>query len=335
MKRRTILSGALLVGLMLFAVKFNAYSLSVTVNGFPTTRADIASALDDSYFKEYDRFLSLSSEMFALSFASTDLIGKAKIKNVEFGVGFQAMATVGDLTGTTATNTGVSVGSVGYSFGLGFAMAAHFGFSGDFISDSLKNFDFIFRGTYLPEIALSGNLTVKAYSVGFKPRWNLIEGFDAVVLGWGGLTLGVAFDYTNINIKSEIASQSISVQGLSGTNYVTSLDPYSISLDGSFFTISPEITTHITLVKIISPFASVGAVINMGGITTNATQSGTILGEAGSINLSGESTGKMVIPYAKAGLEFDVLIAHLTVQGQIAFGTETSYGLGLGMRLAF
>ncbi|HEO64247.1 MAG TPA: hypothetical protein ENI73_00100 [Spirochaetes bacterium] len=185
---------------------------------------------------------------------------------------------------------------------------------------------------FLPETG--STVKVKIFSVGLKPRYHLVNKTGI----WGGLTLSLGIDYTNIDVSliDKLNGETINYTGGSGT-----VTDSGISMSLSMFTITPEVMTNAKLL-IFKPFLALGAVLNVsskmdinGTITGNFTSSGVGTPAQGFLTLSGNESAQFAIPYARGGFALDLWVIDLTFQGQVALANDTFFGGGVGLRVHF
>ncbi len=305
------------VFLMLFALTFNQQIFSATAS--TTYTGNLKTTIEGNWTNDITNLQSILADSFAVSFATTDLIGSTKIKTFEFGV-----AVTGGFSNTTLSDT---AGSLPATYG-GAGGAIHFGFDGGLISDSLEDWDLILRLFFLPEITVD-QFKIKAFSIGVKPRWHIVGNASI----WGGLTLSLALDYTNITATVSNITGALSFSDAGGATQTGNINSGNLDLEANLFTITPEIMTNLDL-YILTPYIAGGAVFNLGNFDVNGTINTTIVSQGvGTTTLTGSEGGKGVVPYLRAGLEFNISVVKLTFQGIAAFATETFLGGGIGLRL--
>ncbi len=320
MFKKLIIGLPLLFILSVVPFKASYSATSVSVSGFSATElAHLTGDFTVKFAEDFAKVTKGLSEGFTLGFATTDLIGSTKIKTWELGLGVSGLIS-GDIGQTPD-------GAILPHVGGGLGVHLHFGLAGNVLSKKLKDFDFIFKIFYLPTIKI-GSISFDAFAVGLKTRWNFINP-SGNLIKWGGLTLGLSLDYSRLGVAFDLnKSMNITSNGFSEAMVFRG----TLDATSNFFSVTPEIMTSATFFKFLTPFLSAGVVLKAGSFDLNKTISATANSIAGFVSLDSSEDGNVIIPYARLGIDFNLWVLNLTVQGTIAFGQSTYYGGGVGLR---
>lgn len=365
----------LFTGIAAFAgVDFNIYP-NGEVLGPAVSFADINETESD--IKEHpEKLLEKNDEQIPYGFALANTIGypngKAVIRNYEAGFATGVAAYQYDRYENFSKDDPKVPG-------VGANAAIHFGMG--ITDDTDVTFKlFVNQGMYTPDKGINEEKDEREYdieldktdiiSIGVKGRYNLI-GETAIIpfiLSFGGVTAGVAVDYTHGNIASSttyIDRREVSFEGTSSfsgdkfeqeINVETEVKGDS-KIEWNIVSVTPEIMAYADLFYFLSIYTGPAVSLNAGSANISVTAKGTlknndpIYADEGNITeLVRENSiiarGKLsanapldvpvAVPLWKAGLEINILAFKIQAEGATVLTSPTdSFTAQLGLRMQF
>ena len=365
----------ILSGIKAFAgVDFNIYP-NGAVLGPAVTFTDI-SATEAEIREHPENLLKNNDEQIPYGFALANTFGypngKAIIPNFEAGIA-----------------TGVAV----YQYdryenfskdnpkipGAGANAAMHFGFGVTEDTDITFKL-FINQGMYSPDTDISKDSDTRSYditldetdlvSIGVKGRYNLVGATSLVpvLFSFGGITAGVAVDYSHGKVSSSatyIDRRSVSFTGtssFSGDSFTQTVDVETevsgkATMEWNIVSVTPEIMTYIDLLYFFTIYTGPAVSLNAGTANFNMTANGALRNldpvyadEAGITTLAGPNetiaTGNLsanmpydvplAVPLWKLGLEINLMAFKIQAEAATVLTSPAdSFTAQFGLRVQF
>lgn len=182
------------------------------------------------------------------------------------------------------------------------------------------------------------NMEAKLTSFGFRARYHLIDGKGvSSLLKWGGVHVTTGYQYHSMKLDAAITvTESVTDGGAGGTVSGTG----TLSGDITTHSIPIEISTYAQIGYVFSVFGGLGTDLSYGSselsfdIDTTVAGSGTAAGFVadGDANLSGDGAPSPLLFRAFAGIQINVPILKIYIQGQRTL-SKNVYGISTGIKL--
>jgi len=263
--------------------------------------------------------------------------------------------------------------------GVGANAAVHFGLG--ITEDTDVTFKlFVNQGMYTPDKSIDKESDERDYkisleetdlvSIGIKGRYNLIGETSIVpfVLSFGGVTAGVAVDYSHGNVSASttyIDRRAVSFTGtstFSGDEFEQEIDIETkvkgeTKIEWNIVSVTPEIMAYADLFYVFTFYTGPAVALNAGSANITATAEGslknqenvyadenqiTTLAETGSTIATGELKANapydipLAVPMWKLGMEINIMAFKIQAEAATVLTSPAdSFTAQVGLRMQF
>jgi len=370
-----LLSMVLLSGNPLYSsVEFNIYP-NGSILGPAMDFAEIGDSEDQ--IKEHPESLIDNNEKvipYGLALANTLGYpnGKSIIPNFEAGIAAGAAVYQYDRAGNFSKDDPKIPG-------IGANAAFHFGLG--LTADTDISFKFLInKGMYSPDKAIKKETDERMYDVtleetdivsfGLKGRYNLIKEITVIpfIFSFGGVTAGVAVDYTHGKISSKGIYQDTrllefeGVDSFSGDSFTQEVNVKTsvegeAAIEWNMISVTPEIMGYVDLFYIFSIYTGPALTLNAGSANLSMTANGELTNltpvysddghitelvgvnetvATGALNANAPLSVPIAVPLWKAGIELNILAFKLQAEAAVVLTDPAkSFTAQVGARVQF